>query len=55
VTNDRKPTGTITLRMRLDLKSEKERIMSNLQVPPEFYVSVKNSKDFQLVRQTVHG
>jgi hypothetical protein len=38
------------VRLRMELKSEKDRIMSYLRFPgPQFYVNVKDDKDFDLV------
>ena len=48
VSHDREPKGTITLRLRMSLKPEKELILSYLQPPPEFYVNVKGPKDFDM-------
>lgn len=49
VLQDRAPKGTITLRIRMEMKTEKELILSNLGIPPEVYVNVKIAKDFDLV------
>jgi hypothetical protein len=50
VAADREPKGVITLRLRMELKDEKELILSNLGMPPEVYVNTKSAKDFDLVR-----
>lgn len=52
---DRVAKGIIMVRLRMELKPEKERILSNLSMPPEFYINVKDGKDFDMVRQTVGG
>lgn len=40
----------MTVRLRMELKPEKDRMMSYLTFPgPEFYVNVKDGKDFDLV------
>ena len=49
VEKEREAQGSITLRLRMELKPEKELILSNLQPPPEFYVNVKGPKDFDMV------
>jgi hypothetical protein len=46
---DRTAKGIIMVRLRMELKPEKERILSNLAMPPEFYVNVKSAKDFDMV------
>lgn len=52
---DREAKGILMVRLRMELKEEKELILSNLQMPPEFFVNVQSGKDFDLVRQTVGG
>lgn len=46
---DRKPKGIIMVRLRMELKEERDLILSNLAMPPEFFVNVKDGKDFDLV------
>jgi hypothetical protein len=48
--SDREPQGILMVRLRMELKPEKDRIMSYFAFPPpEFYVNVKDGKDFDLV------
>lgn len=49
VSTDRKPKGVLILRLRMELVSEKNRVMSNLGMPPDCYVNVKKARDFDLV------
>ena len=46
---EREAKGIIMVRLRMELKSEKDLILSNLALPPEFYVNVKDGKDFDMV------
>ena len=46
---DRKPKGILMIRLRMELKSEKDLILSNLSMPPDFFVNVKDGKDFDMV------
>jgi len=50
VQEDREPKGVITIRLRMELVSEKELILSNLKMPPELHICVKSSKDFDMIR-----
>ena len=52
---DRQPKGTITLRLRMEIQSERSRIFSSLGIPPEFHINMQKPKDFDLVRQTIGG
>ena len=49
VSVDRESKGVLIVRLRMELTGEKQRILSNLQIPPEFYVNVQRGKDFDLV------
>ena len=49
VMTNREPKGIIMVRLRMELKEERDLILSNLQLPPEFFVNVKEAKDFDLV------
>ncbi|CAB9497692.1 Multiple C2 and transmembrane domain-containing protein 1 [Seminavis robusta] len=53
---EREPKGILMVRLRMELKGQKDMLMSYLQYPgPQFFVNVKSAKDFDLVRQTVGG
>lgn len=47
--------GSITLRLRLELESERKLLLSNLHYPDSVYVNSDNKKDFKVMHQTVHG
>lgn len=49
VMSEREPRGVIMIRLRLERNSEKDMILKSLQMPPDFYVNVKSSKDWELV------
>lgn len=49
VMTDREPQGVIMVRLRMERKGEKDMIMRSLQMPPDFFVNVKNAKDWALV------
>ena len=51
----RKQKGQITIRLRIEMEDERKTLLSNLDVPPAFYVNVQKRKDFRLVKQTVEG
>jgi len=49
VSLDRKPQGVLSLRLRMELVSEKELVLSNFQLPPDIYVNVTKGKDFDMM------
>ena len=51
----REKHGSITVRMRVEYASQRGLVLSNLRVPPEEYINVKNKKDFLLIRKVVQG
>jgi len=52
---DREAKGTVTLRLRMELKNERSRMLSCLGIPPEVHFNVQKPKDFEMIRQTVDG
>lgn len=52
---ERKPSGSVTVRIRLEVDNQKELVLSNLRHPPDEFINVKKKKDFNLVRQVVQG
>lgn len=53
--SERVRMGTITIRLRLEFDDDRKMILSNLEPPPDFYVNVKNRRDFRCVRYTCTG
>jgi hypothetical protein len=52
---DRKPNGTITIRIRVECDI-RQRLLSCIEsVPPEVYINCRRQKDFDLARFTVEG
>ena len=51
----RKSRGSITLRLRFEVKDERRFLLSCLDPPPEVYVNVKTKKDFHVVKCTTDG
>ena len=47
--------GTVTIRLRLEMESERALFMSNLSIPEKVYVNVESKKDFEVVQQTING
>lgn len=52
---DRKKKGTITIRLRLEIPSERALLLSTLEPPPKVFVNVKNKKDLRVARTTIAG
>lgn len=53
--SERKQHGSITVRIRVEYASQRDLVLSNLRVPPEEYINVKNKKDYLLIRKVVQG
>jgi C2 domain len=51
----RKRTGTISIRLRLEIDDERKLLLSTLEPPPPMYVNVRTRKDFRVVRATCEG
>ena len=47
--------GTIKIRLRLELESERTLLLSNFCLPVSVYVNQESKKDFEVLRQTVEG
>jgi hypothetical protein len=52
---DRTPSGTITIRLRIEYNDEKEALMAALRPRPTFHVNVRKEKSFSCVRYTCFG
>lgn len=53
--NNRDFRGTVTLRLRMEIEDERQLLLSNLQLPPEFFVNVKSYKEYMMLKQTCEG
>jgi C2 domain len=51
----RKETGSITIRVRLEIEDERKLLLSAIEPPPRMYVNVKTRKEFRVVRYTCTG
>ncbi|EJK45473.1 hypothetical protein THAOC_35911 [Thalassiosira oceanica] len=47
--------GTVTIRLRLEIESERALFTSNLSIPDSVYVNVESKKDFEVVQKTING
>lgn len=52
---DRTPSGTITIRLRIEFENEKEVLMAALGPRPKFHVNVHKEKSFSVVHYTCFG
>lgn len=53
--SSRKPKGSITIRLRLELFDERKILLSNLEPPPQVFVNTKYRRDFRVLRYTCVG
>jgi hypothetical protein len=52
---DRTPSGSITIRLRIEYENEKKVLMAALRPRPDFHVNVRKEKSFSVVRYTCFG
>ena len=52
---DRTSAGSVTVRIRVEYKDEKEALMACLRPRPKFHVNVSKEKSLKVVRYTCHG
>jgi len=53
--SDRRPKGSVTLRLRIEIDDERKLLLCCLEPPEPVYVNVKTRKEFRAVRQTCNG
>ncbi len=53
--SSRKPKGSITIRLRLEIFDERKVLLSNLEPPPYLFVNTKARRDFRVLRYTCVG
>ena len=47
--------STITIRLRMEVESERTLLLSNFNYPSTVYVNVDNKKDFHVIHDTIIG
>mmetsp|Transcript_14215 Transcript_14215/g.21921 ORF Transcript_14215/g.21921 Transcript_14215/m.21921 type:complete len:1099 (-) Transcript_14215:32-3328(-) len=55
VVTTRESTGTVTVRIRVELKDEESLLLESIKPPPKIHVNVKKEKSLAVVKYTLYG